>query len=151
MGAATSQPVSMLLNVGKKNRSRLTSWSVNALCVLAFLTVGDGGAETQRVAGFLDLPRNASVEKSIFSQMEQQIAPVVKEPVNELPFNNLCSEVKATCEDDTSFDCDGWKTAVLTEDASFPDTKGPHIGGGNDASWQNTAVAEDMTLTPVIQ
>lgn len=105
--AVKPPPTGASLHDEKVSRPRLTQSSVNILCALSFLTVGDGGLEAQRLTGFLDPPRNTSIEKCAFTQTEKELAPTIEEITVELLFNNLCAEVKATHKINSTFDFDG--------------------------------------------
>lgn len=137
-----SAPTETALNAEKKSGTRLTSSSVNILCVSSFLTVGDGGAEAQRLAGFLGLPRNASMEKSIFSTIEKKTSPAIEVITEDILFKNSCQEVKGIHAQDVSFDFEAWKKACIDGDTPCPESAHPEIG----VSRKEAVVADGIPI-----
>ena len=134
-----SSPLGTNMNDGaERDRKRLTDFAINVVYVMAFLTVGDGGSEAERLMGMLDLPRNTSMDKWTFGEIERQISPTIIAYVEECLINNLIEEVRQTYAEsgDDHFDFDRWTTALRSSDAAYLEQHYPRIKGSNDMGWQ---------------
>ena len=96
----------------KDKLSRLTDCAVNCLLVLAMILSGDGGTETSKLLGLLDLPRATSVDRSQYPQIEYDISLHIIELTELLLQDNLLEEVKEWSKVNEKFDMDKW-TAIL--------------------------------------
>ena len=131
----SSKPELLVASTKKTSHTRLTDFPVNILYVLGFLSVGDGGTEAQRVLGMLDLPNLTSMEKSTFSKIEQEVAPVIVSIAEEAMFDNLVEEIRNS-DHPEEFDIDKWKKAVADGDETYALHQYAKIKGSTDMGWQ---------------
>jgi len=57
-------------NAGSCLIERNTDYAINVLCVLGFMSCGDGGSEAAKVVGLLGLPRPTTMQKRSFPTIE---------------------------------------------------------------------------------
>ena len=140
MGCVSAAIAGTNLGVNKKERKRLTDSEVNVFWVLAFLSVGDGGTEAQHLMGLLDLPRATSMEKSIFSTIEQAVQPIIIAYGKEILQNNLINEVTALCHAEGTFVLVDWLLFLDNPAGPFPEASMPHVKASNDMRGQKRSI-----------
>jgi hypothetical protein len=128
----------------ESKQRRLTDYAANVLFVLGFLSVGDGGREDERLLGLLDLPNLTSMEKTTFTRIENEIAPMIIKIAEDCLRDNLVAEVESSSEDHPEgFNFQRWKEALLNDDATYPEALYPLVRAGTDMGWQQRRGAQD--------
>ena len=117
-----------------KGHCKSTDYAVNNLFVLAMMLSGDGGTESGRVMGLLDLPNHSSMSKSTFADLESRLAPLIIELTKELLEENLLEEIRLTKDELPGFEEAPWKHAVETN-TPFPYDNMPVLGCSYDMGW----------------
>lgn len=79
--------------IPRGDQIRNTDFAVNCLFVLSQMLSGDGGTESSKLLGLLDLPRPTSMGPDIFPAMEADLAYYAIPLVEELLEQNLIEEV----------------------------------------------------------
>ena len=74
----------------------MTDYTLNVKYVIAFLSCGDGSTEAARLLGFMGLPNDTTMETRSFSIIENRIAPLILELLEEILRDNLVEEVMLT-------------------------------------------------------
>jgi hypothetical protein len=80
----------------RDNFNRMTDYALNVKYVIAFLSWGDGSTDAARLLGFMGLPNDTTMEKRSFSIIENRIAPLILELLEEILRDNLVEEVMLT-------------------------------------------------------
>jgi hypothetical protein len=128
----------------KSEQKALSDYSLNVPHVLGFLSVVDGGSETQRLLGFCDLPNNyAAMERSTFTQSEQTIHPVAMAMVEDVIWQNIIEEVSVSAEHDVEFNIENWKQAALEKDTSYLLAMFGKVQVSTDMGWQKRGFGFD--------
>ena len=73
---------------------RLTDYAVNCLYVLAFLSVGDGPAEVEKLLGLLGMPNDTSMGSTTFRRIENRIEPFIRDLADAVLLENCRKEVR---------------------------------------------------------
>lgn len=125
---------------GSNSHSQRVHCAVNILCVLGFLSCGDGRSEAERLLGFLGLPNCTSMGKTTFGSIEKVISPFIQAVTEKALCNQLIEEVRCTVvrTDDPEYtmqDFYQWRAWILAEDQPKP-TKTPSISVSADMGWQ---------------
>ena len=89
-------------------RTANTDFALNLHYVLGFMCSGDGGTESQRLLGFLDLPHSATMERKTYSLMECTIGPYILTICNDAMDAMLIREVELSSHDDPDFNFEEW-------------------------------------------
>jgi len=71
-------------NHGSALKPRIIDWQTNILCMLAFLSVGDGGTEAGRLLGMLGMPNATTFGPCSFEIIEEYVGPVLQDIANEV-------------------------------------------------------------------
>jgi hypothetical protein len=104
---SASSGLTLTACVDKKIKQKsLTDHSLSVLCVLGFLTVGDGGSETQHLLGVCDLPNHSTMEKRSSARIEHTSNPVIMDTAEDVLFQNLISEAKRSNVHNPEFSID---------------------------------------------
>ena len=122
----------------KDKHSRLTDCAVNCLLVLAMILSGDGGTETGKLLGMLDLPRATSVDRSQYPQIEYDLSLHIIELTEQLLQDNLLDEVKEWSKINPNFDMDKWMAARSSPDKTntIAYDELPSLTASFDMGWQ---------------
>ena len=81
-------------NLPKESHVLLSDLAINSLFVLAMMLSGDGGTESAKLLGLLDLPRAASVDRSSFPCIEYDVCVHIIALTEEMLKENLEAEVQ---------------------------------------------------------
>lgn len=122
------------LSEKKSEHKRLVDFAANALFVLGFVTVGDGGREAQRLLGLLDLPNVTTMERTSFAKTEKETAPLVTAIAEEAMFRNLVEEVSLSEDVPSQFNLQEWREAVESGDEGHQSF--PQVRASTDMGWQ---------------
>jgi hypothetical protein len=112
---ADSLAAARLPHINEDGHQRSTNFAVNALYVLGVIANGDGPTEAARLLGFLGLPRALTMEGYNFTVIEDRLAPAIAELNEEILYNNLQKEVKATV---SASEYEAWQNS-LSKDSPF--------------------------------
>lgn len=74
---------------------RNTDCALNVLCVLGFISSGDGGTEAERTLGSLGLPNSTTMQSQSFNNIEREISPVIVGQTEEIIVENPHKDVEA--------------------------------------------------------
>ena len=112
---------------------RNTDYAVNALCVLSFVSVGDGSTEAARLLGVLGLPNDTTMEGRSFDTIEKRIAPAMHRVTDDILRSNLEEEVKVTLNNDAKYLA--WIYADA-DNGGLPVAEYPRCSFSYDFAWQ---------------
>jgi hypothetical protein len=115
--------------------ARNTEYATNVLIVLAQLLNGDGGTETGRIVGMLDLP-NQSIAESAFPMIEYDLGEYIIPYTKELIQQNLVREVKMYGDTQPNFDFDKWHANYEKRSELLDVSEVPSLTVGYDMGWQ---------------
>lgn len=87
----------------------LTDYAINCLYVIAFLSSEDGCTEAGKLLGLMGLLNDTSMETTSFKKIEDRIGPFLQELVDEVMFENVKKEVKASVN---ASDYDQWERSI---------------------------------------
>jgi len=114
---------------------RNIDWEANVLCMLAFLSVGDGGTEAGRLLGLLGLPNTTTFGPRSFGNIEEFVGPVLVQVADKLVYEtNLVEEVRLSLGDkkdeNNNLLFDLWKQGALEK------KDWPQVTTSGDMGWQ---------------
>jgi hypothetical protein len=118
---------------GSINTARNTDYALNIAFILSLLQSSDGGTEAARILGMCGLPNSTTMQARMFGKIEETIAPIVEELVNEILFENLKVEVSifyGNKQDD-----DGTKLYDLWLEKKLPQNKWLVVRVSGDMGW----------------
>jgi hypothetical protein len=127
--ASSTTPTSIPQEDGRLRNSYHGS---NVLLVFSQILSGNGGTETGRLVGMLDLP-NLSIAKTAFLLLESELARYIIPYTGEILEQNLVREVKLYSEKE-GFDFESWH-ALLKKKSSDVDLL-PLLTVAYDMAWQ---------------
>ena len=117
------------------SHSRLSDYAVNTLFVLCMMLSGDGGTEAGKLVGLLDLPSSASMDRSTYPTIEDDLAMAIIKLTEVLLQKNLDKEVELWAGGNNSFDKSKWDVARQKgKPLAFEDM--PTLTASYDMGWQ---------------
>jgi hypothetical protein len=125
----------------RDNFDRMTDYALNVKYVIAFLSCGDGSTEAARLLGFMGLPNDTTMETRSFSIIENRIAPLILELLEEILRDNLVEEVMLTRAASNADNADLdlfqlWKDSLVDPTLPINTQSYPVICGSFDMAWQ---------------
>ena len=100
---------------------------------------GDGGTEAGKLVGLLDLPRAASMDRSIYPLIEDDLALAIIDLTNVLLQKNLDKEIELWSKGNTTFDRTKWDDARQNaKPLAFDDM--PTLTASYDMGWQKRSI-----------
>jgi hypothetical protein len=117
------------------NQDRNTNYASNVLFVLAQLLSGNGGTESSRIVGMLDLP-NPSIGKTAFPSIEYEIGKFIIPLAKEIIRGNLVREVGLYAVGNASFDFSSWISNHGSKPFLVDIEQLPKLTIGYDMGWQ---------------
>jgi hypothetical protein len=123
--------------IPQDSQDRNTNYAANVLFVLAQLLSGNGGTETSRIIGMLDLP-NPSIRTNAFPSIEYELSKYIIPYTKELMQANLVREVEMYSSEcnNTNFDLDSWKRSYQNKPDIVDVAELPLLTVGYDMGWQ---------------
>jgi hypothetical protein len=132
---AHSASTTATTGIPQDSQDRNTNYAANIQFVLAQILSGNGGTETSRIIGMLDLP-NPSIGRTAFPAIEHELSRYIIPYTKELLRQNLVKEVELYSEKKNDFDYPAWKE----QHEEKPDLVGvedlPALTVGYDMGWQ---------------
>jgi hypothetical protein len=132
--AHSASPVSTT-SIPQDSQDRNTKYAAKVLFVLAQILSGNGGTETSRIIGMLDLP-NQSIGSTAFPTIEYELSRFILPYTKELIQKNLVREVELYWEKNPSFDVAGWKELNSNKPPLVAVEDLPNLTVGYDMGWQ---------------
>jgi len=133
--AVANVPMPDTGNHGSALLHRIIDWEINVLCMLAFLSVGDGGTEASRLLGLLGLPNATTFGPRSFCIIEEYLGPLIQAMANEIVCGiNLQEEVKHEFGNKTNDN--GILLYDLWKEDKLPEELVPRLSVSGDMGWQ---------------
>jgi hypothetical protein len=132
---AHSASTTFSTSIPQENQDRNTNYASNVLFVLAQILSGNGGTETSRIVGMLDLP-NPSIGDTAFPSIEYELGKYIIPLSKEFIRNNLLREVELYAETTTKFDYPEWKENHSVKPELIAIEQLPLLTVGYDMGWQ---------------
>jgi hypothetical protein len=117
------------------SQDRNINYAANILFVLAQLLSGNGGTETSRIIGMLDLP-NQSMGTSAFPALEYELSRYIIPYTKELMENNLVKEVELYASTHPEFCFESWKKQHEKKPDIIDVSMLPLLTVAYDMAWQ---------------
>jgi len=115
------------------NHISVVDFDTNMKFCLAFMSIGDGGRDAQRLLSFLSLPNATTMGKSTFTKLERATTDSIRFLTEKYLKENLVEEVRMT-EQNEDFNFEKWKDAIINEEGY--DGPLPSIAVSMDMGWQ---------------
>ena len=129
------------MNEGQKHQGlqRVTDCAANVMCVLAFLTSGDGGTEASRLLGLLGMPNDTTIAGNAFSKVEEHIGPSIRQLAKDAVKENLIEEVRLGMVahgnwNEATFN--KWKSSLDDPSVTLTKEERAVVEGSYDHAWQ---------------
>ena len=121
---------------GPFNHKKGSDDPVNMALAMSMVAHGDGGTEAGAVLGFLDLCHPTSYEIGLFHNMEKELI-FYAESIGESALRHAAfKEVeKSLAIQESGFDFERWKQAVLSKDLTYPKNLYARVRASDDMGW----------------
>jgi hypothetical protein len=116
-------------------RMQNTRHAANVLLVLSQLLSGNGGTETSRLIGMLDLP-TLSISETAFPYLEIELAKYIIPYTEEILAENLRKEVLLYAEKNADFDYEVWYKQYKAQPSLIDLQAIPLLTVAYDMAWQ---------------
>ena len=129
------------------NHISVVDFDTNLKFCLAFMSIGDGGRDAQRLLCFLSLPNATTMGKSTFTKLERATTDSIRFLTQKYLKENLVEEVRMTEQND-GFNFENWKDSIMNGedyDGPFPLFLFPWTWGG-----RNDQVDEGLIQAPAM-